>query len=314
MTLTTIPTGKGKYRRTPEEIARSRQRFFRKKVVPWLFVLPILVIFLVVVIGPTVAALYYSLTNWKGIGAAQFIGLQNYAHLFNDQNYLPAFVNNLKYIVFFLTIPIVMALLAASLLAAIQKRGLLIRGALFIPYILPSVITSFLWKNLLRIDTGLPGLFAKIGLPSLNRAWLGNPSTSLMSIAFIDNWHWWGFLMVIFLTAMQGVPKELYDSARVDGANRFQEFWYVTLPGIQQTVIFILIMTGIWGFLTFDYVWITTQGGPADSSNLLSVLVYRNAFQNFDAGYAAAIGLSMSFFAGIIVFIYMWMRRRGWEI
>jgi raffinose/stachyose/melibiose transport system permease protein len=106
----------------------------------------------------------------------------------------------------------------------------------------------------------------------------------------------------------------LYDAARVDGANRWQEFLNVTLPGIRPTLVFMLVMTGIWSFLAFDYVWISTQGGPAGSSNLLSVLVFVNAFMNYDAGYAAAIGLSMSFFAAIIIIIYLWLRRRGWEI
>ncbi len=301
-------------RRNPLRNTNSRAYKFRRKLVPWLFVLPIMVIFIWVIIGPSCAALYYSFTDWNGIGIAHFTGIQNYVRMIGDVDYRSAFKNNLIWLVLFLTIPIAMALFASSFLAPIKKGGLFLRGALFVPYILPSVIVSNLWQNLLRIDTGLGGVFAKIGLPMLNRAWFGNTSTSLLSSAFVDNWHWWGFLMVLFLTSMQSIPSELYDAARVDGANRWQEFWNVTLPGIRPTLVFLLIMTGIWSFLAFDYVWISTQGGPAGSSNLLSVLVFKNAFMNFDAGYAAAIGLSMSFFAGIIIIIYLWLRRRGWEI
>jgi len=286
----------------------------RRRFIPWLFVAPILLIFVVVILGPSAASVYYSLTNWNGVGIPHFIGLQNYVNMLTDPDYHKAFSNNLIWLAYFLTIPIAMALFAASFLAPIKKGGLFLRGALFIPYILPSVIVANLWQNLLRIDTGIGGIFAQIGLPFLNRAWFGLPSTALLSAAFVDNWHWWGFLMVLFLTSMQSIPSELYDAARVDGANRWQEFLHVTLPGIRPTLVFMLIMTGIWSFLAFDYVWITTQGGPAGSSNLLSVLVFKNAFMNFDAGYAAAIGLSMSFFAGIIIFIYMVLRRRGWEI
>jgi len=292
----------------------SRSLRFRRKLVPWLFVLPILVIFIMVIIGPSCAALYYSFTEWNGVGLSHFIGLQNYVRMVGDVDFRNAFKDNLIWLVWFLTIPIAMALFAASFLAPIKKGGLFLRGALFVPYILPSVIVSNLWQNLLRIDTGLGGLFAKMGLPMLNRAWFGDTSTSLLSAAFVDNWHWWGFLMVLFLTSMQSIPAELYDAARVDGANRWQEFWNVTLPGIRPTLVFMLVMTGIWSFLAFDYVWISTQGGPAGSSNLLSVLVFVNAFMNYDAGYAAAIGLSMSFFAAIIIIIYLWLRRRGWEI
>jgi raffinose/stachyose/melibiose transport system permease protein len=120
--------------------------------------------------------------------------------------------------------------------------------------------------------------------------------------------------MVLFLNSMQSIPVDLYDAARVDGANRWQEFMHVTLPGIRPTVVFMLLMTSIWSFLVFDWVYILTKGGPAGSSNVLGILVFNEAFRNYDAGYAAAIGLTMSFFAGIFSVIYSALRRRGWEI
>jgi raffinose/stachyose/melibiose transport system permease protein len=120
--------------------------------------------------------------------------------------------------------------------------------------------------------------------------------------------------MVLLLTAMQAIPTERYEIARLDGATRAQEFRYITLPGIQPTLVFMLLMTSIWSFLVFDYVWILTQGGPAGSSEVLGTLVYKEAFTRFNAGYAAAIGLSMSCFAGIIIALFIALRRRGWEI
>jgi raffinose/stachyose/melibiose transport system permease protein len=298
----------------PSQSTLKRKNFFRKKIVPWLFVAPILFIYSIVIIGPSLSAFYYSMTDWNGVGKATFIGLENFKNILTDDSYLHAFQNNLVWLIYFLTIPVAMALFAASFLAPIRKGGLFVRGALFIPYILPSVIVSNIWKNLLHIDTGLPGIFAQIGLPALNQAYFGQTGTALLSAAFVDSWHWWGFLMVLFLTAMQSVPAELYDAARIDGANRWQEFINITVPGIRPTLVFMLIMTGIWSFLAFDYVWITTQGGPAGASELLSVLVFKNAFTRFAAGYGAAIGLTMSFFAGIIISIYIFLRRRGWEI
>lgn len=298
----------------PTPVVLRRRRFFQKKVIPVLFVLPILAINLVVVLGPSLGSIYFALTDWNGIGVAKFIGLQNFEKILTDSQYLHAFQNNLIWLLFFLTIPISMALLAASMLAQLKKGGLFFRAVLFIPFILPSVIVASIWKDLLRIDTGLGGVAAELGMPWLNIAYFGNVKTSLLSAAFVDNWHWWGFLMVLFLTAMQSVPTELYDAARIDGANRWDEFIHVTLPGIRPTLVFMLLMTGIWSFLAFDYVWITTQGGPAGSSELLSILVFKNAFQRFEAGYAAAIGLTMSFFAGIIIAIFQILRKRGWEI
>jgi raffinose/stachyose/melibiose transport system permease protein len=291
-----------------------RNRFFRKKIIPVLFVLPILAINFLVVLGPSIGSMYFSLTEWNGVGKAKFIGLANFVEILTDKQYLHAFQNNVVWLLIFLTIPIAMALFASSFLAPLKKGGLFYRALLFIPYILPSVIVAYIWKNLLHLDTGLGGLAEKLGMPFLNIAYFGKLQTSLFSAAFVDNWHWWGFLMVLFLTAMQSVPAELYDAARIDGANRWNEFLHVTLPGIRPTLVFMLLMTGIWSFLAFDYVWITTQGGPAGSSELLSVLVFKNAFQRFNAGYAAAIGLTMSFFAGVIILIYQTMKRRGWDI
>ncbi len=299
---------------TSEEAALRRKRFFRKKIIPVLFVLPILAINLLVVLGPSLSSLYYSLTEWNGVGVAKFIGLKNYVDIFTDKQYFHAFQNNLVWLVFFLTLPIALALFASSFLAPLKKGGLLFRSVLFVPYILPSVIVASIWKGLLHLDTGLGGLASALGMPFLNIAYFGNLKTSLLSAAFVDNWHWWGFLMVLFLTSMQSVPAELYDAARIDGANRWNEFVHVTLPGIRPTLVFMLLMTGIWSFLAFDYVWITTQGGPAGSSELLSVLVFKNAFMRFNAGYAAAIGLTMSFFAGLIISAYQILKKRGWEI
>lgn len=289
--------------------------FFRKRVLPWLFVAPILLINIAVVLGPAVSAGYYSLTDWSGIGDANFIGLDNFRRLlFEDSSYMGAFVNNLIWLGLFLTVPIAMALVGASVLAPLRRGALFFRMALFIPYVLPSVIVANLWRSLLDPDRGIIGWLNERGVPGTDLALLGRQNTVLPTIAFIDNWHWWGFLMVLFLAGMQNIPRDLYEAARLDGANRWHEFRDVTIPGIRPVLVFMILMTGIWSFLTFDYIWILTQGGPAGASEVLSVLVYKNAFQTFQAGYASAIGLTMSFFVGIIISVFIILRRRGWEI
>jgi raffinose/stachyose/melibiose transport system permease protein len=291
-----------------------KRAFFRRKVMPWLFVAPILLINVLVVLGPAVSAGYYALTDWRGIGGADFIGLDNFRQILKDASYKNAFVNNLIWLGLFLTVPIMMALIGASVIAPIRRGALFFRMALFVPYVLPSVIVANLWRSLLDPDRGIMGWLNERGVPGTDLALLGRESTVLPTIAFIDNWHWWGFLMVLFLAGMQNIPPDLYEAARLDGANRWDEFKDVTIPGIRPVLVFMLLMTGIWSFLTFDYIWILTQGGPAGASEVLSVLVYKNAFQAFQAGYASAIGLTMSFFVGIIISVFIVLRRRGWEI
>jgi raffinose/stachyose/melibiose transport system permease protein len=297
-------------KRRPWQTAR-----FRRTVIPWLFVLPILVINVIVVAGPAVAAFYYAMTEWSGIGAAKFVGLDNFRTLFfDDPSFRHAFKNNLIWLGMFLTVPIAMALIAASLLAPVKRGALFYRMTLFLPYVLPSVITASIWRTLMNPDRGIGAQLSEWGIGGFDRAFLGDPDTVLPAIGFIDNWHWWGFLMVLFLAAMQNVPADLYEAARLDGASRAQEFRDVTIPGIRPTLVFMLLMTSIWSFLTFDYIWILTQGGPAGASEVLSVLVQKNAFLRFEAGYASAIGVTMSFFVGVVISIFLILRKRGWEI
>ncbi|MEZ4680624.1 MAG: sugar ABC transporter permease [Caldilineaceae bacterium] len=303
------------YADTSQRRRTRRKRFFSKYVVPWLFIAPILLLHLVVVIGPSLAAFYYSLTDWSGIGPAEFVGLKNFQELiFDDQNYRAALQHNISWLLFFLTVPFTLALVAAALLAQVKRGSMVFRTIMFIPYILPSVIIVSIWRNLLSPRMGVGAQLANWGIPGFDRAFLGETSTALLTIAFIDNWHFWGFLMVLFLAAMQNIPPELYDAAKIDGANRRQEFLYITIPGILPTLSFMLLMTGIWSFLVFDYVWLLTQGGPAGASEVMATYLYKQAFNRFEAGYASAIGLSMSLFAGVIISIFIFLRRRGWDI
>lgn len=291
-----------------------RRRFFQKNIMPWLFIAPILLLHLVVVIGPSLSAFYYAMTDWSGIGPAEFIGLENFRELiFEDRNYRSALRHNASWLLFFLTVPFILGLVAAALLSQVRRGGMAFRTILFIPYILPSVIIVSIWRNLLSPRMGIGAQLAKAGIPGLDRAYLGETGTALLTIAFIDNWHFWGFLMVLFLAAMQNISPSLYDAAKIDGANRLQEFWHITVPGILPTLAFMLLMTGIWSFLVFDYVWLLTQGGPAGSSEVMATYLYKQAFARFEAGYASAIGLSMSLFAGVIISIFIYLRRR-WDI
>lgn len=301
--------------RATAPVRPQKRNVWQKVIAPWLFIAPVLLLHLVVVIGPSLAAFYYSLTDWSGIGAAEFVGLKNFQELiFEDRNYRAALLNNLSWLLFFLTVPFGMALVAAALLAQIKRGSMLFRAVMFMPYILPSVIIVSIWRNLLSPRQGVGAQLAAWGIPGLDRAFLGETTTALLTIAFIDNWHFWGFLMVLFLSAMQNIGPELYDAAKIDGANRRQEFWYVTIPGILPTIAFMLLMVGIWSFLVFDYVWLLTQGGPAGASEVMATYLYKQAFNRFEAGYASAIGLSMSLFAGAIISVFLFLRRRGWEI
>jgi raffinose/stachyose/melibiose transport system permease protein len=216
--------------------------------------------------------------------------------------------------VFFLTIPVALGLLGAYLLAGVKRWQMFYRVAFFLPYVIASVVNAQLWRYLLHPRFGIGTWLAEHGITLLDTPVFANRSTSLYAVAFVDAWHFWGFLVVLYLAAMYQVDTELYEVARLEGANRFQQFRHVTLPGIRPTLVFTLLMIIIWSVPVFDYAYLLTGGGPAHSSEVLATHLYSSAFERFEAGYAASIGLVMTLFVAGIVAVFVILRRRGWEI
>ena len=300
----------------PEAKRRPGSRLRRRRLlVAWAFMLPLVAVNLLVILGPSVATVYYSFTDWSGLGAAEFIGLENYRDIFSDADFYGALWHNVFWTVFFLTVPIAMGLLGAFLLSRITRFQMFFRVAFFVPYVVASVVNAALWQNILDPERGIGSALAGIGIPLLDGvSFFGDQQLALPTVAFVDNWHWWGFVVLLFLTAMQSVDKELYEAAKMDGAGRWKQFLHVTLPGIRPTLVFVVLMTIISSLLVFDYIYIITQGGPAGATEVVATLMYKEAFQRFEAGYAAALGLAMSFVGGLIVLVFLYLRRRGWEI
>lgn len=291
----------------------STRRSWRRALVPWLFLLPLLFMNVLVAIGPAFSAIYLAFTDWRGLGDANFIGLENFERLLNDPVYAKALSNNLKWLIIMLTVPITLGLAGAALLAGVRRFQTFYRVVYFLPSILAAVVIAQVWRSILNSNTGIGPWFAAHGLPFLNIPFFGT-RTALYTVAFIDIWSGWGFLVVLYLAAMQAVDTELYEAARIEGANRWQEFRHVTLPGIRPTLAYTILTSIIGSFMVFAFPFILTQGGPAYATTTLSVLLFNNAFAKFQAGYAAAIGLTVSVFSGGAVLGFLLLRRRGWEI
>lgn len=291
-------------------------RLRRKRVMTgWLFMLPLVLVNTLVILGPSVATVYYSFTEWSGIGPAEWVGLQNYRDILSDGDFWSALWNNVLWTIMFLTVPIAMGLGGAFLLSQITHFQMIFRILFFLPYIMASVVNAALWQNILDPGRGIGSSLAALGVPWLEGvSFFGSETLALPAVAFVDNWHWWGFVVLLFLTALQSVDKELYEAARMDGASRWQQFMNVTIPGIRATLVFVILMTIIGSLLVFDYIYIITQGGPAGASEVVGTLMYKEAFGRFEAGYAAALGLGLSFVSGLIVLVFIYLRRRGWEV
>jgi raffinose/stachyose/melibiose transport system permease protein len=293
------------------EVTKRRRRFPWK---PWLFLAPLLLLNFVVIITPSLLSVRYAFTDWSGLGEAKFVGLANFQEMLGDPAYFRALGNNVRWTLIFLTVPVTMGMLGAYLLSTIKTGQMLFRTLYFIPYVISSVVNAYIWKLILNPVFGVGPWLAERGIPWLDIRFFGRSDTSLYAVAFVDNWHFWGFLVVLYLAAMNAVDVELYEAARMEGANRWHEFVHVTVPGIRPTLVFTLLMIMIWSFLTFDYIYLLTNGGPAQSSEVLATLTYSTAFYSLRVGYATAIALTMSLFAALFVSLFVILRRMGWEV
>lgn len=280
-----------------------------------LCLIPLAIVNLMVVVGPALGSVYYSLTNWSGLGAARFIGIANYRHMIEDGNVRSAMIHMLIWIAIAVSFPTSLAMLGAFVLSRTKRGTTALRLMMFLPYIVATVVSSAIWGILLQPDTGVDRLFADMGWhgPSTIN-WLGQQNTALPAVAFVSGWQYWGFLLILFFAAIQSVDPALYEAARLDGANAWDEFVHVTLPGMRPAFVFAMVMTVIWSMLAFDYVYIMTQGGPAGASELPATLLYRQAFDNRNAGYAASIGVTLALLTGVVSITYVRLRRRGWDI
>ena len=277
-----------------------------------LYLVPTLIINFVIVLVPALLTVALAFCNWDGISTPTFSGLDNFRALFADGVFWSALTNNIIWTGIFLVVPIAMGLLAASMLLIVKRGSNFFQVVYFLPVVIATVITARVWQGMIYSPvTGVFGMLARMGVPVANP--LAQPSTALFGVATVDLWHWWGFLCVIFFAALRQVPQEQIEAARIEGANYGQMMRYVLLPAIRPTIMLMMIMTVIWSFLAFDFVYILTQGGPAFSSEVLSTLAYRHAFYDLNVGQAAAAALVISLFGLVGTFFYVRLQTQEGE-
>ena len=221
-------------------------------------------------------------------------------------------IHNIQWLLIFITVPLFLGFTVAILVSQLRRSQMFFRTVYFVPYVISAAVAGKIWTAYMNPYYGLNQVFGKMGFEKLSQVlWLGDPKIALCSVAFVDNWHWWGFIMVLFLGALQQVDSNLYEAARVDGANRFQELIHISIPGIRQTIAFVLIMTIMWSFLTFDYVYIMTNGGPANSTEIMATYIYNNAFVKYRAGYANALCVIQSGICILLYFFQKYVSKKG---
>lgn len=277
-----------------------------------LYLIPTLLINVVIIFIPAALTIALAFCRWDGIGMPVFVGLANFRQLLADRVFWMALGNNVIWTAIFLTVPIAMGLLAATMMLVARRGSAFFQVIYFLPMVIATAITARVWQGMIYSPlTGIAGLVTRAGFPVPNP--LTQPSTALYGIAVVDLWHWWGFLCVIFFAALRQVPQEQIEAARIEGASFWQMLRYVLLPGIRPTITLMMIMTIIWSFLVFDFVYILTQGGPAFSSEVLSTLAYRSAFYDLAVGKAAAVAVVISLFGLATTAVYIRLQAKEFD-
>jgi raffinose/stachyose/melibiose transport system permease protein len=273
----------------------------------WLFALPALLINALIILVPAVLTLTAAFFFWDGVGTPVWAGLTNFRSLFDDPVFWSALANNFIWTMIFLILPVSIALVMAAALLVLPNARIVVQAIIFLPRIIAVAVTGRIFQGMIFSPaTGVVGWFNEHGFSISDP--LADPNRSLYAVAAVDIWHWWGFLAVVFLSAMRQISIDQIEAVRLDGAGFFALFRYVLLPGIRPTLTLMLILTVIWSFQVFEFIFIVTRGGPAYGSEVLATLAYRHAFFDSDVGQAAAVACVMSLFGLCATAVYLWLQ------
>jgi len=263
---------------------------------------------------PVMMAFFTSFQEWNALRPPQFIGIDNFTRLADDPAFRQAFLNTLKLLALIVPAEVVLALAVAAMLnQPLRGRGLY-RAIFFLPVVTSTVAASIVWSSVFQPRYGvLSRLLEPFGLGETR--WLVEPGLVLIPIAVVAIWQRLGFDMVLFLAGLQTIPLELYEAARIDGANRWQRFLHVTLPLLSPTTFLVIVLAVINGFQIFDQVYVMTlrivPGGVGGSATTLSYYLYRRAFTFSEYGYASAIALVL-FLMILVVTLFQLRAQRVW--
>ena len=297
-------------RRAAREPSRGSRRRSGKY---YLMIAPALLLSGLIVLLPGVLTAIAAFTNWDGLGLhARWIGLENFRQILTDPVFLASLRHTFIWMGLFLTIPVFIGLVAATLLLNRKRSRTVYQVIFLIPYVLAPITNAVLWLNI--IYNPISGLIGFMNSKGLNLpSPLAGQHTALYAVAGVDMWHFWGFLTIVYLAALRQTPLDLVEAALVEGASGWQVYRHVYLPTIRPTLKLMWVMIIIFSFLAFDYVYLLTQGGPAQSTEMLSTYAYTAAFSAFEFGKAAAVGLVMSGFGLVSSFLFVWLSRKDYD-
>jgi alpha-1,4-digalacturonate transport system permease protein len=261
-------------------------------------------------VWPAVIGLVYSFTNYTGVGAFQFIGLDNYHNLFGDSTFYDALSRTLLYTVLFVPLNFALSLLAANLVVSKHAKGTSVaRVIFFIPWLLSPIVVGVLWRWLFGENFGLVNyVIEKLGGSAV--PWQSNADLSLLVVVMAASWMWTGFTMLLFIAAIKNVPVSYYEAASLDGAGPWRQFFSITLPSIAPTSFIVVLLNTINAMKEYPVFVALNNGGPGTSNNLLVQYIYQTGFQRGQIGYASAASFVLMLILMAVAIIQLIVNRR----
>jgi len=250
----------------------------------WIFILPALVGTLIFIIIPVICSFGLSFAKWDLLNPIEFVGLSNYREIFTEPLFYKILLNTVIFAVSTSVFGVIIPLILAAILNSKIRGSEFYKTAYFLPFITPMIVIGVIWEWIFDPNIGLLNRFLHLHIN-----WLYDTHFAMPALILVSVWKLIGYNMVIFLSSLSGISQSMFEAAKIDGANSFQTFKNVTIPLLSPTIFFVVIITAISSFQIFDLIYLMTEGGPLDSTNVLVYAIYKNAFEYFNVGKASAI-------------------------
>lgn len=291
---------------------RRRSRLARRNaLIGWSFILPNFIGFASLTLVPVIVLFYMSLTDWNVFGSPDWVGLANFQRLIGDSSFHISFWNTIYYAALHIPLTIAVSLGLALLLNSRLRGVAFFRTAAFFPYITSIVAIAVVWNLLFSPEYGpVNDILRALGLQN-PPGWLTSGDWAMPAVVIVGTWRDMGYYMILFLAGLQTVPRELYEAARVDGAGAWQRFTSVTLPCLRPTMFFVTVMLTINSLKIFDLILVMTNGGPGQSTMVISQFIYRKGFVENQFGYSSAAAVALFLLCIVVTIVqFLWNKRK----
>lgn len=284
----------------------KRERFFS----PWMFLALPLLLYAIWVVLPALYTFFLSLTEYDGLLPPEYIGLDNFRRLLGHSTFHTSLLNNLRWVIIFILVPVPAGLFLAILLSKAIPAARIFKALIYSPMVLAPVVIGLIWTWIYSPRSGLLNhTLTLVGLNTLTRGWLSDPDLAIYAIIFAAVWRHTGYVMIIYLAGLTSISPTLIEAAKIDGASPWQRFRHVILPLLKPTTTIVMVITMIESLRAFDFVNIMTDGGPFRSTEVLANFMYKQAFARYNMGYGAAIAVILFLIMIAFIFYYVMQKR-----